>query len=413
MIRSLRTILILVLVPVIGLGACIPQPTANPNQQPPDSSLVETAAAGTVSALQTQVSVQTVVVQLTAVSKQLMDLTLTPANIATPLPDTATATPLPSQTPTATATVPSPTPTRTPSKPTATPLSCYVVSFVTDVTIPDGTVVKPGTSFRKTWRLKNNGSCTWTSDFALSFHSGTQMGAPDVKALGVNVLPGQTVDVSVDLVAPAAEGSYTGNFWLHSSDGVGFGWGPKASTPFWVKIVVQQQAARMDPAAPLDYAFNYCNAAWSSTTGILPCPGTGNDFANGSITYTTSPVLEGGYLDNEATLVMIPSDGSGGFIAGRYPPVTVQSGDRFEGLVGCLNNSPNCSVTFRLDYRESGGAVYTLQSLTEVYDARYTRVSIDLSSLAGKSVEFILRVDNNNGSSLDDRAFWMVPKIRR
>lgn len=420
MFKLFRTPLVLLLVSMALVAACIPQfqPTARPVQLTPDQSLIETAAAGTVSAIQTQVAVETLVAQLTVISKQL---SVTPLVVtATPLPETATATPvpatatpLPTNTSTPTVTPLPPTATRTPGRPTATLIPCYWVGFVADITIPDGAVLKPNESFRKIWRLKNIGSCTWTSDFALSFHSGTPMSAPDVKALGVNVLPGQTVDVSVDLVAPAAEGSYTANFWLRNSDGVPFGWGAKANSPFWVKIVVQKQPSRMDPAAPLDYAFNYCNAVWTSTAGVLPCPGSGNDFTNGSITRTSSPVLEGGYQDDEVTLVMVPSNGSGGFIAGRYPAVSVQSGDRFEGLIGCLNNSPACTVTFRLDYRIDSGAVHTLQSWTEVYDGHWTRVSVDLSGLAGKNVEFILRVDNNDGSSRDDRAFWMVPKIRR
>lgn len=239
MIKPLRTVLVLFLVPAVLLGACIPafQPVASVGQLTPDQSLVETAAAGAVEEFQTQVAVETLVAQLTVVSKQLSDTataTLVP-DTATPTP-TLTVTPLPTSTPTATAWV-WPYPAGVSRGPFP---SCYAIDFEGDISIPDGTVLVPNQDFRKTWRLKNVGSCTWTSDFVISFHSGTQMGAPDTQALGVDVLPGQAVDVSMDMVAPAAEGSYTGYFWMRSSDGVSFGWGPRASSPFWVKIVVRR-----------------------------------------------------------------------------------------------------------------------------------------------------------------------------
>jgi hypothetical protein len=67
--------------------------------------------------------------------------------------------------PTLTPIIPSLTPvvpTSTPP-PTLTPVPCDRAAFVADVTVPDGTNFAPGTTFVKTWRLKNNGSCTWTT----------------------------------------------------------------------------------------------------------------------------------------------------------------------------------------------------------------------------------------------------------
>src|ERR1700704_1212338 len=43
-------------------------------------------------------------------------------------------------------------------------------TFVSDVTIADGTVMKPGQSFTKTWRISNSGSTTWKG-YSLNFLS--------------------------------------------------------------------------------------------------------------------------------------------------------------------------------------------------------------------------------------------------
>jgi hypothetical protein len=115
----------------------------------------------------------------------------------------------PSATPRPT-TEPSPTHTSTPETPQA--------EFVKDVTIPDGTEMKPNQPFKKTWRYRNSGSVPWGEGVRLVFVEGTiqgyrsnKMGGPDFVNVP-NVAPGDTVDVSVDLIAPAQEGRYR-SYW--------------------------------------------------------------------------------------------------------------------------------------------------------------------------------------------------------
>ena len=119
---------------------------------------------------------------------------------------TATLTPV-SAAPTFTPS-PQPTNTGTPT-PTATPV-CPQAQFVTDVTIPDGTVMTPGQTFVKKWRIRNTGQCAWNG-YSLVFDSGDAMGGPASKPIGV-VNPGQEVDLEVNLTAPAAAGNYKG-YW--------------------------------------------------------------------------------------------------------------------------------------------------------------------------------------------------------
>jgi hypothetical protein len=152
---------------------------------------------------------------------------------ANPLPTSSfpTATLLPSATQMPTIPV---LPTSQPIVPIAVP--CLHMSG-NDVTIPDNTKMAPGTAFTKTWRLYNNGSCTWPKSTVLYFDSGDQMGASTSVALPKDVLSGSTVDISVNMVAPSAEGTYTGNWKLKTSNGTVFGSGDK-SVAIWVTIIV-------------------------------------------------------------------------------------------------------------------------------------------------------------------------------
>ena len=121
--------------------------------------------------------------------------------------------------------------------PTATSKAyCDWASFVKDVTIPDGTVVQAGNTFVKTWRLKNRGTCTWTADYALIYSSGNQMGQTATVKFPGNVAPGETVDLSVSLTAPASSGNYRGYWMLRNSSGAIFGFGDNANKAFYVDI---------------------------------------------------------------------------------------------------------------------------------------------------------------------------------
>lgn len=113
--------------------------------------------------------------------------------------------------------------------------------FVADVTVEDGADFAPDQAFTKTWRLRNSGSCTWTSSYDLVFDHGDHMGGPATKALAGLVEPGEMVDLSVNLVAPSAEGGYIGYWLLRNGDGMLFGIGADANVAFWVEIEVLEE----------------------------------------------------------------------------------------------------------------------------------------------------------------------------
>ena len=174
--------------------------------------------------------IQTVVAQVTQDFLQ----TLVAFQTGTiPLEPTATGTTMPTVIPTIAR---SPQPELTPSQTGACNRVAAGIPF--DVTIPDDTIMQPGQSFTKTWRLVNNGTCKWTRLYAVVFFSGNPMGAQQTHYLNAEVLPGQSIDVSVEFIAPFESGTYQSNWMLQSQAGEFFGLGPNGDAPFWVRIQV-------------------------------------------------------------------------------------------------------------------------------------------------------------------------------
>ena len=156
---------------------------------------------------------------------------------------------VPTQPPLATATLQaSSTPLPPTQTPSMTPVPCNRAEFVSDVNYPDKTNVLPGTSFTKTWRLQNTGSCTWTSGYSVVYVQGDRMSAPDFNPVtSGSVASGAQVDASMPLVAPGVPGTYRGDFMLRAPDGTRFGIGPAGNSVFWVEIVVPTPTATRTP----------------------------------------------------------------------------------------------------------------------------------------------------------------------
>ncbi|HET9907431.1 MAG TPA: NBR1-Ig-like domain-containing protein [Anaerolineales bacterium] len=310
----------------------------------------------------------------------------------------STLTPLPALTPTSTPFIQPP--------PVISPSGCDKASFVTDVTVPDGTLFAPGAAFTKTWRLKNAGSCTWTTAYKFLFYSGEQMSAPTSINIPSTVRPSGTVDLTVNMVAPGSPGKFRGNWVLSNANGALFGISTSATMPIWVEINV---AGDSPIGSGYDFTANACSAVWKSGAGILPCPGTDND-AKGFVLKQDAPKLEDGSTGTPG-LLTFPQNRYNGQIQGLYPTFTVQPGDRFQSVVGC-EFGISCYVTFRLDYMNANGVVKTFWSWREQNDRRPYAANIDLSPLVGQSVRFILTI-LATGYSTNDRALWVSPRISR
>lgn len=334
--------------------------------------------------------------------------------------------------------------------PTIAPVPCDKAEFITDINVPPGTVMAPEAQFIKTWRLKNVGSCTWTTSYRLAFLSSEQMGAPSSVRLPVNVAPGQTVDVSLNMTAPSVAGSYRG-YWIFQNDtGKPFGIGLEGNQPWFVDIMVSNATLTPTPtftdtpsvtpnepgnsptpsitpvltitpggptATPImgvayDFATNACVGNWYSGAGQLPCPGIDGN-SKGFVLKLDHPRLETGAIDTNPGLLTFPQNVQNGYIQGFYPPFHVQSGDRFRSKIGCEGGATNCYVAFRLDYQVGSDPIRTFWGpWLERYEGKNSLVDVDLSPLAGKDVKFILTV-LSAGVATGDRALWVGPIIYR
>jgi len=104
--------------------------------------------------------------------------------------------------------------------------SCNNNVFEGDITIPDGTIMKPGEDFIKTWQVRNTGTCTWDEGYLLDFIGGDQAIDPvdfQFKQAGDFVGAGESVHLSVPLTAPLTPGKYQGTWRMQSDSGFYFG----------------------------------------------------------------------------------------------------------------------------------------------------------------------------------------------
>lgn len=201
--RNRKTLVLFLLVFIVVSLACnLPVGFQAEKTVTPTRSLNSTEIAGTVIA-------------------EIVGKTATAQSQVTAVPPTLT--PKPTQPVVPTFTLP---PTQRP---------CNQALFVTDVTIPDGTEIPAGTTFTKTWRIQNNGSCTWTSGYLAVFDSGDRMNAPDAVAVTGGTVPyGGTADISMTLKAPDTAGTYKAFFRLRAPEGTLFGVG--GGVAFYVEI---------------------------------------------------------------------------------------------------------------------------------------------------------------------------------
>ena len=201
-------------------------------------SLIETSVFQTVSAL----GIEKQPDEVNSASTQVIQMA---AETATP---TVTETTTPTVTPTETV-----IPTSTAS------WNCYRIRFISDVTYPDGSSLPPDTAFTKIWRLRNDGTCTWNSDFEIVNVGGAGMGAPSGTTINTTVRPGETIDVSINLTSPSTPGYYTSYFKLLSSSGELFGWGRHGEEMFWAAINVWYYGypSYYRPSWGYDYYYDY------------------------------------------------------------------------------------------------------------------------------------------------------------
>jgi hypothetical protein len=103
------------------------------------------------------------------------------------------------------------------------------MAFVSDVNLPDGSVIAPGAEVKKMWALKNSGDVAWPATTRIVFCRGDDVHA--VPSVVGAVAPGESVDVAVEFIAPTAAGKYRSRFRLEGEK-------YRIGSPFWVLFEV-------------------------------------------------------------------------------------------------------------------------------------------------------------------------------
>jgi len=106
----------------------------------------------------------------------------------------------------------------------------HLARFVSDVSFPDGSEVPVNSKFTKIWKMRNEGKSEWPAGTKLIWVGGDKIGhVGDVPV--PSVAPNGEVNISIDLVAPAAAGKYVGYWRLSIASG-------RFGHRIWTEIVV-------------------------------------------------------------------------------------------------------------------------------------------------------------------------------
>ena len=157
-----------------------------------------------------------------------------PAYLPATLAPTGTATVTPTGLPPTAPSTPEPTATFTPTQtPTITPIPPCVLNldFLSDLSIPDGTQVLPGSLIDKQWLVQNVGTCDWNEGFRLRLVSGDPLGAAPEQAL-YPARAGTQATLRITFIAPLTAGRYRSAWQAVAPDGTPFG------EPVYIEIVV-------------------------------------------------------------------------------------------------------------------------------------------------------------------------------
>jgi hypothetical protein len=105
------------------------------------------------------------------------------------------------------------------------------LAFIEDLTIPDGSLVSPGESLDKRWRVENIGSCNWDASFSVRLIAGPELGMLTDQAL-FPARSGSPATIRALFTAPSEPGTYRSAWQAHDPLGQPFG------DPFFIEITV-------------------------------------------------------------------------------------------------------------------------------------------------------------------------------
>jgi hypothetical protein len=125
------------------------------------------------------------------------------------------------------------------------PPACMLdATFLTDITIPDGTGFPPGAQMTKVWQVRNSGTCAWDTGYELVHLAGDLLGADSPIKVPATAA-GERANLEAIFMAPEQAGTYSSTWQLRSPTEGPFG--PRLS----VSVSVETEAKpRVPPVGP-------------------------------------------------------------------------------------------------------------------------------------------------------------------
>jgi len=165
-----------------------------------------------------------------------------------------------------------------------------------------------------------------------------------------------------------------------------------------------------EPAGTVAYDFvdQMCAAQWYTRGELLPCPGDASQANDGYVMRFDGAAQ--GVLAGFPMLLTYPPLVHYSTISSKYPPFTIQKGDRFRAVSACRVHS-FCDVEFVLNYFNGHGQ-QGINHWHYLFTDAPMAVDISLDSLAGKTVQFDLALAVV-GNRPDTYAVWVAPHIYR
>ena len=138
-------------------------------------------------------------------------------------------------TPAVTNTLPAATPSATALaevlRPSPTPACLDNLTYLEDLSIPDGTLVAPGESLDKRWLVENTGSCNWDAGYSLRLVAGLDLGVSETQDLYPS-RSGSSATIRMIFTAPSEPNTYRSAWQAYNPQGEAFG------DPIFIEVTV-------------------------------------------------------------------------------------------------------------------------------------------------------------------------------
>ncbi|PWN53214.1 hypothetical protein IE53DRAFT_201592 [Violaceomyces palustris] len=256
-------------------------------------------------------------------------------------------------------------------------------AFVSDMTIPDGTVVAAGCTFVKVWSVKNTGSSPWPVGLGLKLASGNRLGHksgtlfPLVETELRAIQPGEEISLTADnLHAPDRAGTYRTFFRLVSRSASPFEEGESFGEQLWIKITV------VEPGSVTDGSVADTCSSW-----------LGHD--------KESTLNKSGSLSHSSFLAAPRSLESVGAVDASITTATTSNKSSTKKANDRFGQSRNASVTDTFDSRSerSGGAPFS--PVMQAHDSEIVSHVSELDDDVDEGFEIIYQSTDEEDSDQD------------